>query len=391
VYPVDVNGLTTNLGLDSLIHTASVREVAETTGGVAIAAGTNDFSRGFATIVQDASSYYLLGYSPEPAQDDGKFHSISVRVKRPDVEVRARRGYYASPQGAALAPKNPLPDPPSGVSVAARDALRRPVPDRGLGLDVSTAPFKANEKESSVLITAHVRGMSLDYRAGRQLSVAYQVLDVDGKVATGFYRVFGFDLGDESRARATNTGLQFVERVALKPGRYELRLVAEQPGGPLGSVVATIDASKFDDDIDLSGITLASRRANEVLLVGDKPLRSVLPDDPTALRRFRAADGLSAYAEVYTGLDDRISTSRYDVINVATLRSTITNSAGAVVARSQAKKVVGDAAGKSLREGFRTDFDLAKLTPGMYVLTLEARAGRSAKDAVTRQIPFAIE
>ena len=391
VYPVDVNGLTTNLGIDSLIHTASIREVAETTGGVAIGAGTNDFSRGFATIVQDASSYYLLGYSPEPVQDDGKFHSISVRVKRPDVEVRARRGYYASPQGAALVPKKPLPDPPAGVSVAARDALRRPVSDSGLGLDVSTAPFKANEKESSVLITAHVRGMSLDYGAGRQLSVAYQVLDVDGKVATGFYRVFGFDLGDESRARATATGLQFVERVSLKPGRYELRLVAEQPGGPLGSVVATIDAGRFDKEIDLSGVTLASRRANEVLLVGDKTLRSVLPDDPTALRRFRAADGLSAYAEVYTGLDDRISTARYDAINVATLTSTITTPAGAVVVRGQAKKVVGDAAGKSLREGFRTDFDLAQLTPGMYVLTLEARAGRGAKDAVTRQIPLAIE
>ena len=392
IYPVDPAGLTTALGVQSLIRTASSHEIAEETGAVAVGANSNEFSRGFATIVQDASAYYLLGYSPErPLTDDGKFYSIRVRVKRPDVEVRARRGYYARPPGAALAPKTPLPDPPNGVSVAVRDALRRPVPDRGLGLDVSTAPFKANEKEASVLITAHVRGMSLDYDAGRQLSVAYQVLDVDGKVATGFFKVFGFNLGDESKARATGTGLQFVERIALKPGRYELRLVAEQPGGPLGSVVATIDAGKFDEEIDLSGITLASRRANEVLLVGDKSLRSVLPDDPTALRRFRAADGLSAYAEVYTGLDDRISTARYDAINVATLTSTIVSDTGAVVARGQAKKVVGQAAGKSLREGFRTDFDLAKLTPGSYVLTLEARAGRGAKDVVTRKVPFAVE
>ncbi len=391
VYPVDVNGLTTSLGIDSLIHTASIREVAETTGGVAVGASTNDFSRGFATIVQDASSYYLLGYSPEPAQDDGKFHSISVRVKRPDVEVRSRRGYYARPAGAALAPKTPLPDPPAGVSVAARDALRRPVPSRGLGLDVSTAPFKANEKEASVVITAHVRGRTLDYNAGRQLSVAYQILDADGKVATGSYKVFGFKLGDESRARATGTGLQYVERISLKPGRYELRLVAEQPGGPLGSVLATIDAGKFEEDVELSGVTLASQRANEVLLVGDKALRSILPDDATALRTFRASDGLSAYAEVYTDLDDGIPSARYDAINVATLTSTITSRTGAVVVRGQAKKVVGQAAGKSLREGFRTDFDLAKLTPGNYILTLEARAGRGAKDAVTRKIPFAVE
>jgi hypothetical protein len=392
IYPVDPAGLTTALGLQSLIRTASAREIAEETGAVAVGANSNEFSRGFATIVQDASAYYLLGYSPErDLTDDGKFYSIQVRVKRPDVEVRARRGYYARPAGAALAPKNPLPTPPSGVSIAARDALRRPVPERGLGLDVSTAPFKSNEKEASVVITAHVRGTTLDYSAGRQLSVAYQVLDVDGKVAAGSYKVFGFKLGDESKARAAGTGLQFVERISLKPGRYELRLVAEQPGGPLGSVLATIDAEKFDEDVELSGVTLASQRANEVLLVGDKSLRSILPDDATALRTFRATDGLSAYAEVYTDLDDGIPSVRYDAINVATLTSTITTPAGAVVARGQAKKVVGQAAGKSLREGFRTDFDLAKLTPGSYVLTLEARAGRGAKDAVTRKIPFTVE
>ena len=157
VYPVDVNGLTTSLGIESLIHTASIREVAETTGGVAVGASSNEFSRGFATIVQDASSYYLLGYSPEPAQTDGKFHSISVRVKRPDVNVRARRGYYASPPDAALTPSTPLPAPPEGVSIEAREALRRPVPVRGLGIDVTTTPFKGGgTKDSSVVIAAHV-------------------------------------------------------------------------------------------------------------------------------------------------------------------------------------------------------------------------------------------
>ena len=385
IYPVDPKGLTPGGGI---LSRASMVEVAEETGGVAIA-NTNNFSGGFKTIVQDASTYYLLGFSPEPERTDGDFHSIRVRVRREGVTVRARRGYYAA--SADAKPQRPLPVLPDGVSIEARDALRKPVETKGLGIDVSTVVFKGNGKDASVVIAAHVHGKTLAFDKGRRLALSYQVLDVDGKVATGFYKVFGFDLGDASRARATGTGLQFVERISLKPGRYELRLVAEQPGGPLGSVVATIDAEKYEEDVELSGVTLASSRANEVLLVGDKSLRSILPDDATARRTFRAADGLSAYAEVYTRLDDRISQVRYDAINVATLTSTVTNTAGAVVARGQPKKVAGQAAGKSLREGFRTDFDLAKLTPGMYVLTLEARAGRSAKDAVTRQIPFAIE
>lgn len=383
IYPVDPSGLGAGL-----VASASMREVAEETGGVAVV-NTNDFSRGFQTIVRDASTYYLLGYSPEPEQTDGDFHAVRVRVKREGVTVRARRGYYAPSEEAK--PPKPLPAPPEGVSPAARDALTLPIATRGLGVDVAATAFKGKEKETSVVITAHVRGQTLEFDAGRQLAVSYQVFDVEGNVATGSYRVFSFKLGDESKARAAGTGLQFVDRISLKPGRYELRLVAEQPGGPLGSVVATINAGKFDDDVELSGVTLASRRANEVLLVGDKSLRSVLPDDATALRTFRAPDGLSAYAEVYTDLDGRIPSSRYDAINVATLTSTITNPAGAVVVRGQAKKVVGQAAGKSLREGFRADFDLATLKPGNYVLTLEARAGRGVKDAVTRKIPFVIE
>ncbi len=387
IYPIDPRGLTTSLGIGSLVEQASMREVAEETGGVAVV-NTNNFSRFFENIVQDTSTYYLLGYSPEPEQTDGDFHSIQVRVKREGLTVRARRGYYAPSANAK--PAKPLPAPPEGVSLAARDVLRKPVATQGLGIDVSTTAFKGNGKDASVVITAHVRGQMLEFDKGRRLAVSYQVFDVEGKVATGFYKVFGFNLGDVSKARATGTGLQFVERVNLKPGRYELRLVAEQPDGPIGSVVAPIEAGKFEDELEISGVALASRRANEVLLVGDRRLRGVLADDATALRTFRATDGLSAYAEVYTELDERASEMRYDVIRIATLASTIANAAGAVVARGQVQKVIGEPAGKSVREGFRSDFDLSKLTPGSYVLTLEARAGRERK-AVTRQIPFTVE
>jgi len=389
IYPVDFRGLTTDLGIGSLVDQASMREIAEETGGVPIGVNSNNFSDGFATIVQDTSTYYLLGYSPEPEQTDGDFHSIQVRVKREGVTVRARRGYYA-PSANARPPK-PLPEPPDGVSLEARDALRKPVATRGLGIDVTTTAFKGNGKNASVVITAHVRGKTLDFDKGRRLAVSYQVFDAEGKVATGFYKVFGFNLGDASKAQASGTGLQFVERINLKPGRYELRLVAEQPDGPIGSVVAPIEAGKFEDELEISGIALASRRANEVLLVGDRQLRGLLADDATALRTFRATDGLSAYAEVYTELDESNTNMISGAIRVATLTAAVTNSGGAIVARGQSQRVSGEPAGKSLREGFRTDFDLSKLTPGNYVLTLEARAGRNGSKAVTRRIPFSVE
>ena len=46
-------------------------------------------------ITRDSSAYYLIGYNSIQAPTDGKFHEIKVKVKRPGVQVRARRGYWA--------------------------------------------------------------------------------------------------------------------------------------------------------------------------------------------------------------------------------------------------------------------------------------------------------
>lgn len=388
VYPVDPVGLTPTMGRDELVRQASLRSIAEDTGGIATV-NTNNFTDAYAAIVRDASTYYLLGYSPDRDHpQDGSFHPLTVRVKRPDVTVRARPGYYATANTVPVS--KPLPAPPDGVSIAARDALRRPLATRGLGIDVTTATFKGKGKDTSVVITAHVRGQTLQFDADKRLAVSYQVFDLDGKVASGFYKVFSFNLGADSLERATKKGLQFVERINLKPGRYELRLAAEQPGGPLGSVVTHIDAAKFDRELGLSGVALAPRRTSEVLLVGDRALRNALSADPTALRTFRAADGLSAFAEVYTEVDD-VALNRLAERRFAILSAAISSSAGAVIAAVVAGRVDVEQDDGFVREGFRADFDLSRLAPGSYVLTLEARSNQTGKRTVTRQVPFNVE
>src|SRR5207249_11886685 len=56
---------------------------------------SNNLDAGMKRVVADLSSYYLLGYYSS-GKLDGKFHPITVRVKRPGVQVRARRGYLAA-------------------------------------------------------------------------------------------------------------------------------------------------------------------------------------------------------------------------------------------------------------------------------------------------------
>jgi VWFA-related protein len=69
--------------------------LASATDGLAVV-NTNDLVRGLRKVAADLSFYYLLGYHSTNTNLDGKFRSIKVRVTRPGVEVRARRGYRAA-------------------------------------------------------------------------------------------------------------------------------------------------------------------------------------------------------------------------------------------------------------------------------------------------------
>ncbi|HTV00092.1 MAG TPA: VWA domain-containing protein [Luteitalea sp.] len=96
----------------------SLRVMADETDGRAIV-NRNDLGAGLAQMMRDASAYYLLGYSSQAAPTDGRFHQIRVRVKRPGVEVRARRGYWAlRADEAATAMAAPKPGPPPDVQGA---------------------------------------------------------------------------------------------------------------------------------------------------------------------------------------------------------------------------------------------------------------------------------
>jgi VWFA-related protein len=70
----------------------SLRALAMDTDGEALI-NTNNIEGGLKRIAADLSSYYLFGYYSTNAKLDGRFRSITVRVKRPGVRVRARRGY----------------------------------------------------------------------------------------------------------------------------------------------------------------------------------------------------------------------------------------------------------------------------------------------------------
>ena len=87
---------------ENYVMTAGLEMVAENTGGATIR-DTNDLVGGVERIADESSTYYLLGYQPDKAPD-GNWHKLEVKVDRPGLKVRTRRGYQATPPPAVALP-----------------------------------------------------------------------------------------------------------------------------------------------------------------------------------------------------------------------------------------------------------------------------------------------
>jgi len=90
--------------------------LAADTGGYVIR-NTNDFAGALAEVADDTGRYYVLGYAPSAPAAEGTYRRIEVRVKRPGVSVRARRGYLAGLPPAAPAPASERPGAPAAPAV----------------------------------------------------------------------------------------------------------------------------------------------------------------------------------------------------------------------------------------------------------------------------------
>jgi Ca-activated chloride channel family protein len=73
-----------------------LRQITDDTGGrTEIVRGFKGLDEATARIADELSKQYFLGYTSSVAQD-GRWHSIRVTVRKSGVNVRARRGYFAS-------------------------------------------------------------------------------------------------------------------------------------------------------------------------------------------------------------------------------------------------------------------------------------------------------
>lgn len=83
--------------INAAVNPAALAEVTDQSGGrTHIVHDMGEVSLALDRIADELNSQYLIGYT-SPKADDGKYHSIRVRVKGGEYRVRARNGYVATP------------------------------------------------------------------------------------------------------------------------------------------------------------------------------------------------------------------------------------------------------------------------------------------------------
>ncbi len=382
VYSLDPGGLRVGAGR---LNREFLQILSETTGGLPVI-DTNDPEPGIAQMFRENGSYYLLGYETPDRQSKGRYRRIDIRVNRPGVTVRARRGY--------LEPRTAAPSKESGdkaeepLSPAWRN-VASVLPKTDLAVRATAAPFAVpGQADAAVAVVAQVE-LPVPETAGDFV--------VDAELLVYAYDMKGKqDEADRTSFRIEATGSpkqtvahEVLSRLDLKPGTYQLRIGASSSVlGKDGSVYCDVDVPDFSKGpLAVSGVVMSATPG-----VSSGPtdrLASLLPVVPTTEREFSADQAVTAFLRVY-------QPGRNPLVPVL-VRSRILDGQGAEVFASSDR--LDPARFDSARAAdYTLSLPVVNLPGSEYLLNLEvvtappaaARERTSASRPIRRDVRFAV-
>jgi VWFA-related protein len=420
VYALDAHGLTTTggdasaagapapSGLPERVQRLSAQEFRETLTGLAndtggfLVRGTNDLATGLQRMLQDNDAYYLMAYEPTNTKRDGKFRRIEVRLpSRPGLVIRTRKGYLApddKKKPEPLASARPTAAeagarPAAGGSAPfvldaaeARTALATPIPANGTPVRLVVDYFDLPPAGSQVVVGANV---SLDRLAWRDadgrrqadLELVGGVYDASGApVGAPFGKRFALSLTKDEQERALETGLRYQNRMVLDPGRFEVRVVAREPGGSaLGGATQQIEVPDLRAGrLALSSIFLSTAAGSAAPAGGEgETLRDV-----QTLRKFKPGDSVFFQLYVYNVAGSAEGASD------AVLQAQILSGGKPIAASKPEPLELKKKDGVPLPQS--SGMSLEGLTPGRYDLRIVV-VDKKANATAHRDVDFTVE
>lgn len=294
------------LGLDrstELYETQQgLKALAEQTGGFAVI-NNNSLSKGIERVLNDQKGYYLLAYRPDSATFDPKkarFNKLTVKLKRPDLRVRYRSGFFGiKDEDAKPAVKTPRQQ--------ILTALTSPFSSGDIDLRLTSLFADDAQTGSFMRSLVYVNGSDLTFAEeadGWQkatFDIVAMIFGDNGTIVDEVSRT------ETMRARADTLHeireKGFVSTITFpikKPGAYQMRVVMRDAAtSRVGSASQFIEVPNLAKDrLTLSGILLRRLQLNSKTALAPRQFQ---PDEQRdlATRRFHFGDTLRFDLSVY--------------------------------------------------------------------------------------------
>ena len=270
--------------------------LAGDTGGRAFL-DSNDFNQVFKRVQDDTATYYMLGYHSTNQARDGKFRRIVVQVRRPELKLEYRRGYYA--------PADYRHSSREDRERQLDEELTSDLPTTDLPVYLATAYFRLADNKFFVPISLVVPGSEIPFtRGGDQdkatLDVIGAVLDDNKRPISSLRDTVKFNVRGAEEVRRKN--VQYNSGFVLPAGKYHLKFVVrENQSGRLGSFETDLIIPELKTaPLKMSSVVLASQLQPAAKRRSDNPLvRDGSELIPNVTHVFSSGQHLYLYYEVY--------------------------------------------------------------------------------------------
>ena len=364
-------------------------ESQETLARLAIETGgkfyhdNNDIKHGITDLLDENSAYYLLGFQPEGARWDGKFHKLKVAVRnRPDLTVTTRKGYMAKSEKSETRPAaNPK-------AAEFTEAFLSPLVRRDIDMQLTSFYHDDAKREPFLTSLIHIDLTRLNFKQAdgaykSKATITGVLMGADGRMADTFSNTLDLNYPQKEYDAIRRDGLLITRGVGVKPGVYQMRvLVRETETGSIGT------ASSFVEIPDLKADRLAlSSIYTDTKLLQPNKTDSVGDASSISQRRF-PRQGQFAYVLIIYNAKSSGNKTQLE-ISTRLLRN------GQVVYAGKPKPVeVLEGSNPPSRIFTGSILQLAALPPDDYILevTITDKLRKKDNSATARQeIDFSIE
>jgi VWFA-related protein len=345
----------------------TLKELSNSTGGLFFN-NTNNLRPAFERVQDDLRNYYLIGYTPTNATYDGKFRNIEVKVKRPNVTIAARKGYFAvrDPGGA---PVNSWEAPVLG-------ALEQKPVGNAFPIRAGAMLFPERGRPGLVPVVVNLRTTPLTFQTTQDgksytsdFTVLVQFVDSQNLVARKVSQHYEIRGPAAEVERAKQGDVVFYRESELPAGTYTMEAIVYDALSTKSSVrFATVEVPKHDENkVRLSSLVLVKRsektaqkdrRGSHPLFVGDMLLHPNL-GEPVS----KASKELGFYFAIYPAQGGPAPESVIELLLN-----------GKLVAQVPMQVPAADASGRVQQLG---RLPLDQIAPGTYELRAIVKQGTS--------------